>query len=120
MIVRRRWWALVLVGLAACGGDPPTATPPTTVPVSAEPGPEGSTPPVEGLTAVLVAADAIPKGTPLSQVRSGKLVAPTQIPGEFRPTTAVADPAALGADTLVAREDIAAGAVIVEGMFAAP
>jgi hypothetical protein len=127
--LRGRWrlpWALALAvtgAVSACGdSDPAPPAPGAPGAPGAEVAPPASPPPVadEELVGVLVAAEAIPKGTPVARVKAGAMVAPTQVPGNLRPATAVTGVPDLGADTRVARDDIAPGAIIEAGMFAPP
>lgn len=61
----------------------------------------------------------IPKGTTAEQVINQQLIEPAEIPGDFRPATAIVDPEAELAG-LVAVTDLPVNAPLVTGNFVAP
>ncbi len=64
---------------------------------------------------VFVVAQDIPAGTPGDQVLANRLIRQGEIPREFLPSTALTDSSVISGK--VARTDLAAGQVVVVGMF---
>lgn len=66
---------------------------------------------------VWVASEPIPKGTPASQAIELGMLVPSELPVQYRPATAISDPALQLDGALVAIVDLPVNHVLVEGNF---